>query len=112
MAPRINWASFGTKSNFEIMIGSEFHSNEVFTALSPLLKKKLVIDGLNYSQQLFPENSELKVKIASVIRHLEIDDKSNAYRLISELLLMIRTRSEESALREVSTFLTNIQSNL
>ena len=112
MAPRINWVSFGTKSNFEITICSEFYSNEVFISLSPLLKKKLVIDGLDSSQQLFLENNELLLKFARIISHLEIDDKSNAFRSISEMLLLTSTRSERLALEDTSAFLISIQNNL
>lgn len=112
MAPRINWASFGTKTKFDLVFPQNSYSNQDFAALNPESKKKLVMDALNSVQRQTQDVMELSVKFVRLTHHLEIDDKANSVRLISELLLLIATQFEDRKLREISVFLTSLQRNL
>lgn len=112
MAPRINWARFGTKTKFDLEESKYSYSNEGFALLNPELKKKLVLDDLNSVQRQTQDFMELNVKFVRLAHHLEIDDKANSDRLISELLLLISTQFEDSNLREISFYLTRLQRNL
>ncbi len=112
MAPRINWASFGKKTKFDLLVAQYSYSNKDFALLNPESKKKLVMDALNSVQRQTQDVLELSVKFVSLTHHLEIDDKANSVRLISELLLLISTQFEDRNLREISVFLTSLQKNL
>jgi hypothetical protein len=112
MAPRINWASFGAKAKFDLVLSQNSYSNEDFATLNPESKKKLVLDVLKSVQRQTQDVMELNVKFVRLTHHLEIDDRANSVRLISELLLLISTRFEDRNLREISVFLTSLQRNL
>lgn len=112
MAPRINWRSFGTKTKFDLALPQYSYSNEDFAALNPESKKKLIMDALNPVQWQTQDVMELNVKFVRLTHHLDIDDKANSVRLISELLLLISTQFEDRNLREISVFLTSLQRNL
>ena len=112
MAPRINWASFGTKTKFDLVLPQYSYSHKDLEALNPESKKKLVMDALNSVQRQAQDVSELSVKFVRLTHHLEIDDKANSVRLISELLLLIATQFEDRNLREIPVFLTSLQRNL
>ncbi len=112
MATRINWASFGKKTKFDLVFPQYSYSNEDFALLNPESKKKLVIDALNSVQRQTQDVLELSVKFVRLTHHLEIDDKANSIRLISELSLLISTKFEDRNLREISIFISSLQRNL
>ena len=112
MAPRIKWISFGAKSIIDFPQPGSFESKPDFTSLDPVYKKNLVVNVLKSFREKNNEFKDLSVKFNRLIEHIEIDDKTNSVRLISELLLLISTQTAITDSSEVSNFLESLRSNL
>ena len=112
MAPRIKWTSFGAKSIIDFPQADSVESKPDFASLDPVNKKNLVVDLLKTFREKNNEFKELSFKFNRLIDHIEIDDKTNSARLITELLLLISTQTAITDSREVSKFLEGLRSNL
>jgi hypothetical protein len=87
MAPRINWTKFEINSAYR----NDFFPDIDFESIDPVDKKRLIIEVVLKSSDKFPEKLDLSSKYTRLSSHLEIGDKANSMRIVSELLLLVST---------------------
>ena len=85
MAPRINWRKFEINSNYR----NDFFPDIDFGSINSIDKKRLICETVLNSSVKFADKLDVSSKFIRLSSHLEIDDKANSIRIISELLLLV-----------------------